>query len=124
MIEYPISEKHPDRLRTPAGLAFSEITLDAILDGGVRMDDLRITPEALEMQACIAENAGRRQLAENLRRAAELANVPENFILEVYNSLRPGRATTKRSTEIAAELEHRYGARRCAALVIEAAGIE
>jgi propanediol dehydratase small subunit len=121
---YPLSEKVPERLRTPGGLGFAEITLDAVLEGRVRMDDLRITPEALELQAQIAEDAGRRQLAENLRRAAELASIPEEYILECYHSLRPGRADAERLAALATQLEQQYGARRCAALVREAAGLE
>ena len=121
---YPLSEKAPHRLRTPGGLGYNEITVDAVLDGRVRMEDLRVTPEALEWQAQVAEAAGRGQLADNLRRAAELAKVPEEFILEVYNSLRPGRADAGRLAALALQLEERYGAPRCAALVREAAGME
>jgi propanediol dehydratase small subunit len=124
MIPYPLSELAPQRLRTPGGLGFAEITLEAVLQGRVKMEDLRITPEALELQAQIAEGAGRRQLAENLRRAAELANVPEEFILESYNRLRPGRADAESLIELADQLERRYSARRCAALVREAAGLK
>jgi propanediol dehydratase small subunit len=85
------------------------------------MDDLRVTAEALEFQAQVAEAAGRRQLADNLRRAAELAPVPEENILRVYNALRPGRATPAELEAIAARLEREWGAVRCAALVREAA---
>jgi propanediol dehydratase small subunit len=121
MNDYPVSEKCADRLRTPTGLSFREITLEGVLDGHVTMDDLRVTPEALMLQAEIAESAGRKQLGENLRRAAELARVPESFILEVYNALRPGRATRAQLLGLAGELERRYAARICAALVREAA---
>lgn len=121
MPDYPLAEKIPERLRTPTGLAFAEITLEAVLEGRVRMEDLRVTAEALELQAQIAEAAGRRQLAGNLRRAAELVSVPEERILEIYNALRPGRATRSQLLELAADLEARYGAARCAALIREAA---
>ena len=80
-----------------------------------------MTREALELQAQVAEDAGRRQLAGNLRRAAELVDVPEERILEVYNALRPGRATRDGLLALAAELESRYRAPRCAALIREAA---
>lgn len=121
MPEYPLAEKIPERLRTPTGLAFTGITLDAVLAGRVTMEDLRVTSEALELQAQIAENAGRPQLAENLRRAAELVSVPQERILEIYNALRPGRATRQRLLALAGELETRYRAPRCAALIREAA---
>ncbi len=121
MPDYPLAEKIPERLRTPTGLAFAEITLEAVLEGRVTMEDLRVTSEALELQARIAEGASRPQLAENLRRAAELVNVPEERILEVYNALRPGRAARATLFALAADLEARYRAPRCAALIREAA---
>jgi len=123
MSQYPLSEKLPETLRTPSGRPFSAITLDTVLAGDVSMDDLRVTPEALLLQAEVAESAGRPQLAENLRRAAELARVPEDVILEVYDALRPGRSSRQRLLETAARLEREFAAARCAALVREAAGI-
>lgn len=122
MPDYPLSEKIPERLKTPSGLAFHDITLDAVLAGKVGMEDLRVTSEALEMQAQVAEAAGRPQLAENLRRAAELVSVPEERILEIYNALRPGRGDRPTLFALADDIEQRYQARRCAALVREAAG--
>ena len=119
MPQYPLSEREPDRLRTPTGKRFDEITLEAVLRGEAGMEDLRVTAEALEWQARIAEEAGRRQLAENLRRAAELVKVPEERILEIYSALRPGRSSPERLLELAGELEREYGALRCAALVRE-----
>jgi propanediol dehydratase small subunit len=86
------------------------------------MDDLRVTAEALELQAQVAEAAGRCQLAENLRRAAELVSVPEDRILEIYDALRPGRRSRESLLALADQVERDYGARRCAALIREAAG--
>jgi propanediol dehydratase small subunit len=119
--EYPLFETSPSRLRTPTGLPFEEITLDAVLEGRIGMQDLRVTREALELQAGIAERAGRPQLAENFRRAAELVEVPEAEVLDLYTMLRPGRAGKRELLEKAAGLESRYGAHRCAALFREAA---
>ena len=118
---YPLSEKRPDRLATPTGVSWKDIDLQSVLDGSLRMSDLRIAPETLELQAQIAESAGRRQLAENLRRAAELVNVPETRILEVYQALRPGRSTPSQLERLAGELESEYQARRCARFLREAA---
>jgi propanediol dehydratase small subunit len=98
------------------------ITLESVLEGRVAMSDLRVTPAALERQAQVAEQAGRRQLAENLRRAAELVAVPEEEILEIYNALRPGRASRAELLALAGRLERQYRALRSAALVREAAG--
>ncbi len=120
-VKYPVSENHPERLKTPSGIPFREITLGAVLDGRVSMEDLRVTADALEMQAQIADSAGRRQLAENLRRAAELAVMPENEIITIYNSLRPGRASSAELHRMADTVVERYGACRCAALIREAA---
>ena len=118
---YPLSEKRPDRLATPTGVSWKDIDLQSVLDGSLRMSDLRIAPETLELQAQIAESAGRRQLAENLRRAAELVNVPETRILEVYQALRPGRSTPSQLERLAGELESEYRAQRCARFLREAA---
>jgi propanediol dehydratase small subunit len=120
--EYPLSEKSPELLRTPSGKRFEEITLDAVMDGTVGMEDLRVTAEALELQAQVADAANRPQLAENLRRAAELVGVPEDTILEIYRALRPGRADKQGLLALADRLVASYGAHRCAALVREAAG--
>jgi propanediol dehydratase small subunit len=121
MPDYPLAQSSPDLLRSPRGRKFNDITLDAVLRGDITMDDLRITREALEAQAAIAREAGRRQLAENLLRAAELVNVPDDVILSVYNSLRPGRATTDELQRLADAMEREYDASRCAALMREAA---
>lgn len=123
MAEYPLSEKMRHALKSPRGTAFDAITLDAVMDGRVTMDDLRITSEALRLQAEIARDAGRRQLGENLERAAELVNVPEEKILEVYSALRPGRSDRTKLASLAQELTDVYGAPLCAALVREAAEI-
>jgi len=120
MPDYPLAERMPERLKTPSGEAFEALTLDAVLDGRLTMEDLRVTAEALELQAQVADEAGRPQLAENLRRAAELVNVPEEEILEVYKALRPGRGDRRSLLAVADDLERRYGAKRCAALVREA----
>lgn len=121
MPDYPLSEKMAERLRTPSGLPFEEVTLEAVMAGRVTMADLRVTAEALELQAQVAEQAGRPQLAENLRRAAELVAVPDEEILAIYNALRPGRASREELLALASELEARYGAFRCAAHIREAA---
>jgi propanediol dehydratase small subunit len=119
--DYPLSEKSPELLRTPSGVRFADITLDAVMAGAIGMEDLRVTAEALEMQAQVADAANRPQLAENLRRAAELVAVPEETILEIYRALRPGRADRQSLHALADRLTAEYGAVRCAALVREAA---
>ena len=119
--DYPLSERRPERLTTPSGLAFGEIDLEAVLAGKIQMKDLRVTSDALERQAEIAEAAGRLQLADNLRRASELARVPEDKILQIYQMLRPGRTSEEGLMKAAEELETQFRAKRCARFVREAA---
>ena len=65
--------------------------------------------------------AGRPQLAENFRRAAELAEVPEETIMLIYNALRPGRASQADLEKLADSLQRDFKASRCARFVREAA---
>jgi propanediol dehydratase small subunit len=123
MPEYPLALHAPDWLRSPRGTAIEDITLDAVLRGDITMDDLRITAPALEAQAEIAADAGRTQLAENLLRAAELAAVPDDVILQIYNALRPGRSTPAELERLAEVMEREYDAARCASLIREAAAV-
>jgi propanediol dehydratase small subunit len=118
---YPLSEKQSRRLKTPSGIPFRAITLEAVLNGRIGMEDLRVTAKALEGQAKIAEGAGRRRLAENFRRAAELVAIPEDRILEIYDALRPGRSDAAELAAMAEDLERDFRARRCARLLREAA---
>ncbi|WP_254546596.1 diol dehydratase small subunit [Halomarina pelagica] len=121
-LTYPLAET-PDDVATPEGVTLSEITLDAVADGSVEGDDIRITPETLEKQAQIAEASGRPQVARNFRRAAELSTVPDARILEIYNALRPSGAEKDELLAIAEELESEYGATINAAHVREAVDI-
>jgi propanediol dehydratase small subunit len=120
--DYPLAETQPESVIGPRGKRLSDVTLDAVLDGSVTMEDLRITPEALLAQAEIARDAGRPTLAENFERAAELVNVPQDVIMQVYELLRPGRAKTKQQLLDAARmLREEHAASRMAAFVEEAA---
>ena len=92
--DYPLGSERPDLVSTPGGLALTDLTLDAGLDAS----ELRATPATLRLQAEVADATGRSQLADNLRRGAELAPLPDETILEIYTALRPGRSS-------AAELE-------------------
>ena len=55
----------------------------------------------------VAAEHGNPQLAENLRRAAELTLLPDEEVLAVYEALRPGRSTPAQLTELAASLAAR-----------------
>lgn len=120
--DYPLAETQPEAVRGPRGKRLADVTLDAVLAGEVTMEDLRITPEALIAQAEIARDAGRPTLAENFERAAELVNVPQDVVMQVYELLRPGRATAKQQLLDAARmLRETHSATRMAAFVEEAA---
>jgi propanediol dehydratase small subunit len=122
--DYPVAEKRPELVKGRGGKPLDAITLDTVVAGEVSLDDLRITPEALRRQAEIARDAGRATLAANFERAAELTDVPQDFIMRVYELLRPGRAKDKAPLiEAAKTLRETYGATRMAAFVEEAAAV-
>ena len=85
--------------------------------------DFTITPEALELQAQVAESAGRPQIGRNMRRAAELTRIADERVLEIYNALRPHRSTFDELIAIADELDDKYQAHTCAAHVREATDV-
>ena len=118
--DYPLGLKRPDLVSTPGGHALDEVTLDAVRDGRIGAEDLRATPETLRRQAAIALAAGRPQLADNLTRAAELASLPSETILEVYTALRPNRSSAEELEQWARRLESEWGASLTAAFVREA----
>src|SRR5207248_3439916 len=80
-MRYPLGTERRDEVRTPGGLSLDELDLHS-----VSRDELRATPATLRLQAEVAEEAGRRELGANLRRAAELAAVPEDVVLEIYTA--------------------------------------
>lgn len=121
-IIYPIGENQPERVRTRNGHPLSDLTLDNVLADQVIASDFAITAEGLRLQAAIAEQAGRPNLAQNLRRGAELVEIPDNVLLDVYELLRPGRARGADDLRAAAnQLRDSYGAKETAALLEEAA---
>lgn len=115
--DYPLAEKHPEWVASPSGVPLREITLEKAISGEIGGDDLRITAETLRRQADIAAAAGQPALAANLRRAAELTAIPNEKLLEVYNAMRPHRATKAELEALCDELETGYGARETAAFV-------
>jgi propanediol dehydratase small subunit len=117
--DYPLGANRPDLVRTPGGIALDELELDG---PGVETAELRATPETLRLQAEVARTTGRTQLADNLLRAAELAPLPDETILEIYTALRPRRSSAE---ELAAWAERLDGwdAPATAAFVREAAQV-
>jgi propanediol dehydratase small subunit len=98
--DYPLGTSRPDLVRTPGGVPLDELELHDDLAA----TELRATPETLRLQAEVARAAGRAQLADNLLRAAELAQLPDETILEIYTALRPRRSTAAQLEEWAEQL--------------------
>ncbi|MGE7600958.1 diol dehydratase small subunit [Peribacillus sp. NPDC097675] len=121
--DYPLGNKRPDLLFSRTEKPYNDLTLDAALKGKVTEADLRISPDTLEMHADISETLGRPQLAKNFRRAAEMINISDARILQIYNAMRPNRSTKEQLLEIADELEEEYGALENANLIREAADV-
>ena len=122
--DYPLSEMRPDLIRTRTGKSLDQITVEALKSGAATMDDLRITKDALLMQAEIAEAAGRPRLGANFERASEMVDVPQEVLLNAYELLRPGRAKSKAELLDAAKaFRESYKAERVAAFLEEAAEV-
>jgi propanediol dehydratase small subunit len=122
--DYPLAERRPEVVRSRRGKSLDDITLAAVMDGNVALEDLGITADALSRQAEIARSAGRATLAENFERAAELVDIPQDVIMRVYELLRPGRAKSKSElVAVATDLQKTYGAKLIADFVTEAAEV-
>lgn len=93
--DYPIAETCPENVLGSRGKPLDSLTLDAVMDGSIGMEDLRITSRALLQQAQIAKSVGRSTLAGNLERAAEMTDIPSADVMQIYELLRPGRAGAK-----------------------------
>jgi propanediol dehydratase small subunit len=119
--DYPLGTRRPDLVRTPSGRGLDELTLEAVRAGEIGPEELRATPETLRRQSAVALAAGRTQLADNLARAAELADVPSETILEIYTALRPHRSTAAELAAWADRLESELAAPLSATFVREAA---
>jgi propanediol dehydratase small subunit len=119
--DYPLGSRRRDLVRTPSGLGLDDLTLDAVRGDRIGPDELRATPETLRRQSAVALAAGRTQLADNLARAAELATVPAETILEIYTALRPDRSTAEELEAWAVRLEGELQAPLSATFVREAA---
>ena len=123
LADYPFGLKQPDMIETFTGKRLKEITIPAILNDEISNPDIRISPNTLLLQAGVAEAAGRKLLADNFKRAAELCRLSDEKIIAFYQALRPFRSTRGELEAIAVELEHTHNAPRCADLFREAADI-
>ena len=100
----------------------SRFTVEAALDGKLQLSDLRMDPATLAHQAVVASDGGNPQLAENFLRAAELATMDDEEVMNLYEALRPHRSSAEQLEALRASLESR-GAPRCAELVGQAATV-
>jgi propanediol dehydratase small subunit len=119
--DYPIAETRPDDVTGNRGKALSSLTMEAVLSGDISMEDLRISPRALEQQAEISKSVGRSTLAKNFERAAEMAQIPQDEVMAIYELLRPGRAASKDSLlDVAQKLRDELNAPLLADFIEEA----
>jgi propanediol dehydratase small subunit len=122
-VKYPLMQHAADDLKALSGRRLSEITLEAVAEGTLSSDDMRIQAETLRLQAQVAAQAGFTQLAANLRRAAELTAVPNKEVLQIYDLLRPGRSSYEQLIQLAEYLEQTYQALETGKFVREAAEV-
>jgi propanediol dehydratase small subunit len=111
------------RITSKTGVPVEDLTLERVNGGWGDMADFSIARETLLYQADVAAGGGRRQVAENFRRAAELVSVPDDIILRIYDALRPSRSTHSELAALAAQLRLTFHATECARWVEEAAEV-
>ena len=110
-----------DNVSSFTGRPLQDLTIDKVLGGELTAEDFRTNAGTLREQADKAEAAGYRQLAENLRRAAELTLLSNQEVLDIYNQLRPGRSNYRSLIALAERLAEEHQAPLTSALVREAA---
>ena len=123
MSNYPLGQNEADTITSRTGKKLSQITLDEVKHGNVTAEDIKISAEMLRRQGQVAASVDNPQMEANFERAAELVNVPDDVILQMYNKLRPNRSTKRELILMAKELLETYKAPHCAKLVLEAAEI-
>lgn len=123
MSNYPLGTNAADTITSKTGKKLDQITLDEVKRGNVTAEDIKISSEMLRRQGQVAAEADNPQMEANFERAAEMVNVPDDVILNMYNKLRPNRATKRELVLMAQELLEKYQAPHCAKLVLEAAEI-
>ena len=85
-----------------SGRPVSEITIESAVGEELTAADLRIHPDTLRHQAGVAESDGNAQLADNFRRAAELASLEDADLLRSTRLSGPGvQRSAARSDRVA-----------------------
>ncbi|WP_319202727.1 diol dehydratase small subunit [uncultured Ilyobacter sp.] len=121
--DYPLGEKRKELLKTSTGKTLDEITLENVINGDIKPEDIRISPETLKLQGEIAKKGNRPTITKNFERASEMVAIPDDKILATYNALRPYRSSKEELFEIADELESKYSAVVISAFIKEAAEV-
>lgn len=116
---YPLSQSDLE-IKSKSGKRLEDITIDEVINGNVTGEDIKISKETLLLQGKIAEQSGREQLGENLKRASELVSIPDDELLKIYNMLRPYRSTELELLKKANELKEKYNAMKCSELIMDA----
>jgi len=122
-MKYPLGQYEAEQITSKTGKKLKDITLDEVIKGNVTSDDIKISREMLKRQGEVSKEAGNDAMSKNFDRAAELVDVPDDIILNMYNKLRPNRATKRELLEMAQELLEKYQSPHCAKLVLEAAEV-
>jgi propanediol dehydratase small subunit len=122
-MKYPLYKKARDQIELPSSKSIKEFNLENLESGALTSADLGIHRKVLLTQALIAEESGFPQLAENLRRASELTQLPDDELLRIYEALRPGRMDRESLYQLARKVEDEYGASLTARFIREAATI-
>lgn len=116
---YPLKEKKPDFIKSHSGKRLDEITIEGVMSGEIKAEDIKISKEVLILQAEIARRDHKIALAKNFIRASELIEVPDDLILSIYNQLRPYRSTETELLALEKLLRNTYDATMNADLVHE-----
>jgi propanediol dehydratase small subunit len=103
--------------------SLDSLTIEGIRNGELAGEDFRISADTLRAQADAAASAGYPELAQSLRRAAELTRLSNEEVLKIYDKLRPGRADDQTLSALAERLEKRYDAPMTASFIREAAQV-
>lgn len=122
-MRYPLGEYEKSTIRSKTGKRLEDITLDEVIKGNITANDIKISKDMLYKQGQVAKENDNPEVAKNFERASELVDVPDQIILEMYNKLRPNRATKADLEAMAQKLLSEYKAVNCAKLVMEAAEI-
>lgn len=107
---YPLGQKHAEIIKSKSGKKLNDITIKNIKAKEVTSEDIKVSKEVLILQAEVARQQGNNQMAQNFIRASELVDVPDDEILNIYNMLRPYRATKSELVAVAKKLKEQYKA--------------